>query len=113
MIRNNLSRFVLVVLVLVWSVYEIYPPTARDLLQVFRKRAVNNRDATFPVILQKAQQLQRAMPDKPYDNLREAIGTNDITRYFPFYEAKDKSHPTEFVLNALQREAAGRIRLGL
>src|SRR5438128_579417 len=36
--RNNLWRFVLVVLVLVWSLYEIYPPTARDLVQVFRKR---------------------------------------------------------------------------
>src|SRR5438132_9872858 len=107
--RNNVWRFVLVVLVLVWSVYEIYPPTARDLVQVFRKRAVNNRDAAFPVIMQKAQQLQRAMPDKPYENLKEAIGTNDINRYFPFFEAKNKAHPTEFTLNQLQREAAGRI----
>ena len=92
--RNNLWRFVIVILVLVWSAYEIYPPTARDLLQVFRQRAVNNRDPHFQAMVQKAQQLQKANPDKAYDNLREAIGTNDITRYFPFYEAKNKTHPT-------------------
>src|SRR3989442_4366299 len=111
--RNNLWRFVLVVLVLIWSVYEIYPPKARDLLNVFRERAVNNRDTNFTAIVQKAQELQRAMPDKPYDNLKEAIGTNDLTRYFPFFEAKNEAHPTTFILNRLQREAAGRIRLGL
>src|SRR5437867_899601 len=111
--RNNAWRFVLVVLVLIWSVYEIYPPKARDLLKVFRERAVNNRDTNFTAIVQKAQELQRAMPDKPYDNLKEAVGTNDITRYFPFFEAKNEAHPTTFILNRLQREAAGRIRLGL
>ena len=53
------------------------------------------------------------MPEKPYDNLVEAIGTNDITRYFPSFGAKEQLHPTTYILNRLQREAAGRIRLGL
>ena len=53
------------------------------------------------------------MPERPYDNLAEAVGTNDITRYFPFFGAKNELHPTTYILNRLQREAAGRIRLGL
>ncbi len=110
--RNNFWRFVFVVLVLLWSVYEIYPPTSRNLLVVFRERAVD-RDNAFSTIYQKAQDLQRAAPEKTYDNLVEAIGTNDITRYFPFFNAKEQPHPNAYILNGLQREAAGRIHLGI
>jgi SecD/SecF fusion protein len=110
--RNNYWRFVLVVLVVLWSLYELYPPEGRDLIQCFRQRA-RGHDAAFGAIMQKAQELQTKSPQKPYDNLKEAIGTNDITRYFPFFEAKEETDPTRFILNRLQREAAGRIRLGL
>ena len=110
--RNNLWRFVLVVLVVLWSLYELYPPQPRDLLLVFREKS-QVRDTNFTAILRKAQDLQKAMPEKPYDNLMEAIGTNDITRYYPFYGAKNELHPTTFIMNRLQRQAAGRIRLGL
>src|SRR5256885_14588318 len=110
--RNNLWRFVLVISVLVWSLYEIYPPRGRDLLQVFTEKAVN-RDTNFTAMVSKARELQKAAPKKSYENLRDAIGTNDLTRYFPFYEAKAESHPNTYILNQLQREAAGRIRLGL
>ena len=100
------------VLVVVWSLYELYPPKGRNLVMIFRERAVN-RDATFNGMVQKAQELERSMPERPYDNLVEAVGTNDLTRYFPFFEAKNETHPTTYILNRLQREAAGRIRLGL
>src|SRR5437667_5885638 len=53
------------------------------------------------------------MPEKPYEDLREAIGTNNIIQYFPFFGATNELNPTTFILNRLQREAAGRIRLGL
>jgi SecD/SecF fusion protein len=110
--RNNVWRFVLVVLVVVWSLYELYPPQGKNLVQVFRERGVN-RDAAFNGIVQKAQALDKTMPDRAYDNLVEAVGTNDLTRYFPFFEAKNETHPNTYILNRLQREAAGRIRLGL
>ena len=110
--RNNFWRFVLVALVILWSLYELYLPWGRDLLVVFREKAVS-RDPTFTTIFQKAQALQRATPEKPYENLMAAIGTNDITRYFPSFGAKDQLHPTAYILNRLQRGAAGRIRLGL
>ncbi|MGO9200911.1 MAG: protein translocase subunit SecD [Limisphaerales bacterium] len=110
--RNNFWRFVLVVLVILWSLYELYPPEGRDLIQYFRQRA-QAHDAAFAAIMQRAQELESKSPAKPYDNLRAAIGTNDVTRYFPFFEAKDENDPTRYILNRLQREAAGRIRLGL
>jgi len=111
--RNNIWRFVLVVLVVLWSFYELYPPTGKNLVVYFRDRAVNTRDTTFSNIVAKVQVLQKAMPEKQYDNLIEAIGTNDISRYFPMFEAKNEQDPTRYILNRLQREAAGRIRLGL
>jgi SecD/SecF fusion protein len=92
--------------------YELYPPQGRDLVVFFREKAIN-RDPTFTALYQKAQALQKAVPEKPYDNLAEAIGTNDITRYFPAFGAKEQLRPTSYILNRLQREAAGRIRLGL
>jgi SecD/SecF fusion protein len=110
--RNNFWRFTLVILVILWSLYELYPPEGRDLLLFFREKA-SGRDPAFTAMFQKAQALQKATPEKPYENLAEAIGTNDITRYFPAFGAKDQLHPTIYILNRLQREAAGRIRLGL
>src|SRR6266478_4680871 len=110
--RNNFWRFILVVLVLLWALYEAYPPTDRNLVQVFRDRA-ERRDPVFSQIVSNALVLQRARPDRPYDNLSEAVGTNDLTRYFPFFEAKTEAHPTTYILNRLQREAAGKIHLGL
>ncbi|HEV2210407.1 MAG TPA: protein translocase subunit SecD [Verrucomicrobiae bacterium] len=113
--RNSVWRFVLVAVVVLWSVYELYPPRGMDLVQYFRERAVNQQDATFKEIYQRAAALDKAAPEKAYDDLVEAIGTNDITRYFPFFDAKTEPHPTAYILNRLQREpkAAGRIRLGL
>src|SRR6266850_4251836 len=110
--RKNLWRFVIVSLVLIWSIYEIYPPRGRDLVQVFSERAVA-RDTNFTAIVSKARELQKIAPDKAYENLRQAVGTNDLTRYFPFYDAKNETHPNTFIVNQLQREAAGKIRLGL
>ena len=110
--RNYLWRFVLVVLVLAFSFLEMWPPTARDLIQTFRESTIK-RDATFNAMLAKAQELQKTAPDRAYENLVQAVGTNDLTQYFPQFEAKTEPHPTTFILNSLQRKAAGRIRLGL
>jgi len=62
--RNNFWRFILVIGVLVWSLYEIYPPADRDLVEVFRDRAVNRSETNFTAIIQKAALLQKAAPDK-------------------------------------------------
>src|SRR4029079_994183 len=96
--RNNVWRFVLVLLVVLWSFYELYPPTSKDLVQYFRSRAVNTRGGNFSNIVAQAQSLEKATRGNPYDTLREAIGTNDITRYFPRFESKTEATPTSYVL---------------
>src|ERR1035437_8164732 len=116
MSRNNTWRFVVVVIVVLWSFIELYPPRGRDLVQYFRERAVKRPEtaATFSNIVAKVQVLQSTNADRPYDNLVEAIGTNHLTRLFPmFADAKNQRYPTTYILNQLQRKAAGKIRLGL
>ena len=111
--RNNVWRFVLVLLVVLWSLYELNPPQARNLVTHFRERAVNTRDGVFSNIVARAVVLEKAAPSRQYDDLIEAIGTNDITRYFPMFDPKTEEYPTRYILKRLQRESAGRIRLGL
>jgi len=113
MSRNSYWKLALVIFVLAWGLYEMYPPTGRDLVQYFEQRATRP-DATLSNILHQASELQKERPERKFANLRDAIGTNDLTKYFPFYpEAKDELNPTSYILNRLQREAAGRIKLGL
>src|SRR5260370_7941741 len=110
--RNYFSKVLLIGLILVWSIYEIYPPNARDLVQLFRERAVN-RDTNFVAIVERAQALQKVRPDRPYADLQEAIGTNDITRYFQFPDANNEANPNTYVLNRLHRQAPAPIHFGI
>jgi SecD/SecF fusion protein len=110
--RNNLWRFILVVLVVAWALFEIYPPTNRDLIQVFRENA-RAADENFNKIVERAQALTKDRPDREYENLLEAIGTNEISNYFPQFTKQTLAHPTTSILNAIQREALGRIHLGI
>jgi SecD/SecF fusion protein len=110
--RNNFWRFVLVALVLAFAIFELIPPTPRQLLTVFQEKA-RNRDANFNAIVKQAQSLEKVQPGRSYENLKEAVGTNDLVRYFPIYDAKEQLNPKAYILNRLQRDAAGRIRLGL
>ncbi len=90
----------------------MYPPTSRGLVQEFETRAMN-RDTNFTGIVDRLQPLQQARPEREFANLQEAIGTNNITPYFPFFDANNKVHPNTFILNQLQRDASGKIKLGL
>ena len=70
--RNNVWRFVLVLGVLIWSFYEIYPPRGRDLIQVFSQRAIN-RDTNFTAIVNKARELQRAAPKSTNERFKAPV----------------------------------------
>jgi SecD/SecF fusion protein len=111
MTQNHLWRLLLIIFILVWAVFEITPPTGRNLITEFRSKA-RNKDATFSNIVAKAEQLQQENSARTYGNLKEAIGTNDIAKYFS-YSAKGEKDPSLYVLNRLQRDASGKIKLGL
>jgi len=110
--RNNLGRFILVLCIILWALYETYPPTSRDLMREFSRRA-ENKNATFTNILARAELLQKARTNSEFACLQEAVGTNSLQPYFPFISAKDQLYPNTFILNQLQRDASGRIKLGL
>jgi len=110
--RNHLWKLILILLVVAWSLFEVYPPQGRDLVQVFQERA-RGSDATLSNIVYQARELQKDHPERAFRNLQTAVGTNDISRYFPFFPTKNELYPTTYILNRLQREAAGRIKLGI
>ena len=111
--NNNLGRFILVLVIIAWALLAIYPPTSRDLVQEFARRA-QNKDAAFTAILAQTAALQKAGTNNEFTALQVAIGTNDLQKYFPFVAgANNQIHPTTYILNRLQREAAGKIKLGL
>jgi SecD/SecF fusion protein len=78
----------------------------------FQEKAVR-QDTNFNQIVVRLKDLQKARPERTFANLVEAVGTNDLSYYFPFYDVKGELNPTRAVLNRLQREGAGKIRLGL
>jgi SecD/SecF fusion protein len=112
--QNNFGWFIFVLCVIFWSLYEIYPPTSRDLVHEFSRRAAH-RDAAFTNILSDVAAWQKSGTNaSEFTILETAAGTNDLQRYFPFIGgAANAVRPNLYILNQLQREASGRIKLGL
>jgi len=110
--QNNLWKFLFVVFIVCWSFFEMYPPTSRDLVKEFASHA-ENHDAALSNILAQADTLQKTGTNSEFANLRAAISTNDVQKYFQFINASNETDPTTFILNRLQRDASGKIKLGL
>src|SRR3954468_12792317 len=113
--QNNNWKWLLIIFVLGWSLYSLYPPTSRDLLTEFIDNA-SNKDTNFTAIVTRARELEKERPTRTYGNLMDAIGTNDITHYYPDIAgnlAKNEPRPARAILNKLQRNASGKIKLGL
>jgi SecD/SecF fusion protein len=110
--RNNTWRWLLTIFIVAWALNELYPPAGRSLLEVFQEKA-SKTDTNFTAIVERTKKLQEKTPTRSFGNLREAIGTNDLRNYFPQYNVSAEINPTAAILNRLQREAAGKIKLGL
>ena len=76
--QNNLGRFILVLVIVAWSLFQIYPPTSRSLITEFSDRA-EKPDTNFLAIVKQAQQLQQAGTND-FAALQQAISTNDIQK---------------------------------
>lgn len=113
--RSHLWKFLFVAFVVFWSVTEIWPPKAANLVTKFDELAINVDTNTYKGILDRARALEAQFPNRSYSNLVAAIGTNDIRRYFPtnFVKLTGERNPTKAILNGVQREAAGKFKLGL
>lgn len=109
--RNNTWRLLLVLFVTAWSLFELYPPSGRDLFKVFYEQA-EVQDTNLVAILEQAQALQKQNSNQ-FLNLVAASGTNDLGRYFPNLVDDEAIDRNRSVLHALQKKAAGKIKLGL
>jgi SecD/SecF fusion protein len=107
----------LIIFLVVGSLWQMYPLTNRSLIDEFQSQAdAQFHDTNFDRIVTTARKLQEGTndPSLEFTHLRAAIGTNDITKYFPYMvNARGKQDPTYAILNNLQRKAAGKIHLGL
>ena len=116
--RSHLWKLVLILLVVAWSVSEIYPPTSKNLIEAFEQQS-STPNKTFDEIVKKAQQLDTSNRDRTpgitYSNLLVAISTNDIRAFFPsnYINAAVERDVTRGILNRVQRSATGQFRLGL
>lgn len=109
---RNTWKFLLTIFVVAWALYELYPPTPRDLVKVFQER-VEFSDTNFTAIVQRAQELEATRSNQAYACLLQAVGTNDLSRYFPSLSEEEDLDKNRAILNRLQKLAAGRIKLGL
>lgn len=106
----------LIVFLVAWSLWSIYPPTSDNLISFFNDQADASKvDATFKQIVQNARASETADPDphRQFGELMAAIGTNNIQTYFPYIDVHNEERPTYALLNLLQRKGAGKIKLGL
>src|SRR5688500_8392670 len=111
--QNNFWKWALIVFVLGWSLYEIYPPQGKNLVEQFVESAAN-RDTNFTAIVTQAKSLEAERPTRSFQNLVDAVGTNDSRKYFPgFRIAGNGPRPTRTILTRVKREAAGKVKLGL
>ncbi len=113
--RSHFWKALFVVFVAIWAATEVYPPKARNLIDQFDQGVTQAPDATLEGILARARELEAQLPGNTYSNLLSAIGTNDITRYFPtnYLSQAVGMNPTRVILNRVQRDAAGRFKLGI
>jgi SecD/SecF fusion protein len=111
MSQKQIWRFFIILFIVVWSVIEITPPTGSNLIEEFKSRA-RSKDQTFSNIVAQAESLQSTNSLRTYANLMEATGTNNITKYFSI-DTKNAKNPNKAVLDRLQKDSSGKIKLGL
>ncbi|MBU6409698.1 MAG: protein translocase subunit SecD, partial [Verrucomicrobia bacterium] len=110
--KNDRWKFILVLVIIAWALFQVYPPTSRDLIREFARQATG-RDARFTNILEKATALQKWGTNSEFAILREAVGTNNIQPYFSGINATNQEDASTYILNQIQQNATGRIKLGL
>ena len=61
--RGHLWKLLIVVFVTIWAVFEIYPPSGRDLFEVFLEKSYK-RDGVFSNIVTEYKALQKTAPER-------------------------------------------------
>ena len=110
--RGHLYKLLLILFILSWSIYSMLPLKSREIYEVFLEKSYKH-DAAFTNIVNDYKRLAKENPERAYGNLRTAVGTNDITLYFPDFDVKAEKDATLYILNQIQKDASSKIKLGL
>ena len=110
--RNNFWRWFIVIFVVVWAIFEMIPPSDRDLIVEFENSA-SNKDDAFNQIVSTARADRETGTGSDYGNLLKAAVDIPLTNYFPKFTPPPDANANSYVLNKIQRQAAGQIRLGI
>src|SRR6266513_2777197 len=102
--RSQLWKLLIIVVIVGWAATEMLPLKSRPLIEVFQEN-IGKRDAVYTNIMTRFAELEKANPQNDYKNLLDAVGTNDLSRYFDI-DVKGAKEPNVGVLNSLQRKAA-------
>jgi len=110
--RNNLLRSCIVLFFIVWAVVQFTPLRDKNIIDVFAERAEMS-DTNLTAIIKRARTLDQEAPGKHYANLVTAIGTNELHPYFMSVNVAEAAEPNKAILSKLQRDAAGKVKLGI
>ena len=101
-----------VVFLFAWALFELYPPTPRNLIETFEREA-EVKDTNFTAMVELAKKNFQANTNQPFQALLKAAGTNNLALYFPSLQDETDTDVNRSILNRIQMKAAGRIKLGL
>ena len=113
--RNNLARFLFLLLIIAWAGTEMTPlwDEPGKLIEEFNKS--KEKDEAFDKLYATAKASHEEDNSNEFGDLYDAVEASGLalTNYFPNMKFGEQAPDNRLVLQALQKRAAGQIRLGL
>ena len=111
--RNNLARFLFLLLILAWAGTEMTP--FRDLSLIDEFSQAKDRDEAFDKVVADARKSYKEDNSNEFGDLYKAVEASGLalTNYFPKMKFGERTPNNRLVLQSLQKRVAGQIQLGL
>ncbi len=114
--RNNIARFLFLLLILAWAGTEMTPlwdPEPGKLIEEFSK--AENKDAEFEKVVAEAKANYDEDDSNEFGALYTAVEASGLalTNYFPNMKFRGQVPDNRLVLQRIQKRVAGQIQLGL
>ncbi len=113
--RNNLARFLFLLLIMAWAGTEMTPlfDTPGKLIEEFNSS--KEKDEAFDKLYATAKASHEEDNSNEFGDLYDAVEASGLalTNYFPNMKFGEQAPDNRLVLQALQKRVAGQIRLGL
>ncbi len=115
---SNLWRFILTILVIGWSVYNLIPWNDRNFDSFIQSQATFNEEEFLKIVDQAKNKVQSGEYPSLFVSLRKTADNQkiDLSKFFPkvhLADAKSLSQRNEILLNYLLAQSKGKVKLGL